>query len=57
MKRFTLYEILLCTLVPGSQRFPDPKELREGMNRQHIYREDQKADDHSGKFFIFASGL
>jgi hypothetical protein len=43
--------------VPGSQRFPDPKELREGMNRQHIYREDQKADDHSGKFFIFASGL
>jgi hypothetical protein len=35
----------------------DPKELREGMNRQDTYQEGQQADDQTGKFFIFASGL
>jgi hypothetical protein len=43
--------------LAGIAEVLDPKGLRKGMNRRNINGEDQKADDQTGKFFIFALGL
>jgi hypothetical protein len=43
--------------LAGITEILDPKGLREGMNRQDIYREGQKADDQLAIFFIFLSKI
>jgi hypothetical protein len=47
------FAVVICQ----GRRVLDPKGLTKGMSRQDTNQEDQKADDQTGKFFIFALGL